>query len=152
MLASNVSLATLEYAAHAVGVRADISPVSGSGRRFRVKLYPAVTPDMLSPSGRRYRGARGDARYQREAVGCDIEGRRVCHRIHAVCWHGFRDFFRAVFAQESDAVFRTALDTWRGVEDFEKRFAATGYQTIGPHIASAAIASACRCPDKGIAG
>ncbi len=145
MLASNVSRVTLEYAARAVGVRADISPV---GRRFRVKLRPVVTPDMLAPSGRRYRDERGDARYQREVVGYGSAGRRVS----AVCWHGFRDFFRAVFAQESDAVFRTALDTWRGAEDFEKRFAESGHKNIGPRIAPVCIAEACRCPDRGIAG
>ncbi len=145
MIASNVSRESLEYAARVVGVHADISSV---GRRFRVKLRPLVTPDMLRSSGRRYPDERGDARYQREAVGYGSAGRRV----HAVCWHGFRDFFRAVFDQESDAVFRTALDTWRGAEDFEKRFAATGYKNIGPRIAPVSIASACRCPDRGIAG
>jgi hypothetical protein len=71
--------------------------------------------------------------------------------VSAVCWHGFRDFFRAVFAQVPEAVFQTAVDTWRGSEDFEARFPASGHRNIGPQIAPVMMADACRCPDRGIA-
>jgi hypothetical protein len=53
---------------------------------------------------------------------------------------------------EPDAVFRTAVATWRGREDFEKRFAGTGNLNIGPPIAPVRMADACRCPERGYAG
>jgi hypothetical protein len=145
MRAAKVSETTLRKAAEEIGVTLEIDPV---GRQFRVKLFPLVTETMARASGRRFPDARGDAAYQRESVGYGSAGRRV----NAVCWHGFRDFFRAVYQIEPGAIFRTAVDTWRGSEDFEKRFAGTGHRNIGPQIAPAMMADACRCPDRGYAG
>lgn len=145
MIASNVTRETLEAAAAEVGVSISVGALSGSGRRHGVRLYPSVPADCYTPSGRRKRGERGDAPYQRESVGYGTAGRRV----HAVCWHGFRDFFRAVFRREPEARFYTALDTWRGSADFEARFRASGFRNVGPPIAPGSVASACRCPEAG---
>jgi len=187
MLASNVTHDVLEYAAHAVGVRAEIAEQSGSGLRHRVKLYPIVPPDAwqidksrsrrcpvcgdrvrcakLAKDGRRigtcgdaapaarwanhrrWKDERGDAHYQRESAGYGNAGRRV----HAVCWHGFRDYFRAVFSKAPDAVFRTAYDTWRGSDDFEARYRESGHRNIGSPIAPVSAAEACRCLEAGLA-
>jgi len=151
IIASKVTREALEHAAHEVGVVAEIEGqgggTHGAPRRFRVKLFPLVEDAQRTPAGHRRKGDRGDTKYQRESVGYGSAGRRV----NAVCWHGFRDYFRAVFAQESTAVFRTALDTWRGSEDFEKRFPESGSKQIGPPIAPVLIVDACRCQDRGIA-
>lgn len=148
MYASKVTRETLEHAAYNVGVRADIDTLNSAGTRHRVKLYPDVPARCYTPRGRRRKGENGDAPYQRESVGWGTAGRRV----HAVCWHGFRDYFRAVFEKEPDAIFRTSLDTWRGSADFEARFPASGHKNIGPPIAPIPMADACRCPDRGYAG
>lgn len=146
MIATKVSADVLRRAAEKIGVEAEIETVNQKGTRHRVKLFPLVTEDHLcTKSGRRIEGEKGDAAYQRESTGYGTAGRRV----NAVCWHGFRDYFRAVFAEAPEATFRTSLNTWRGSEDFEKRFLASGYKNIGPRIAPVSIVDACRCPDRG---
>ena len=150
MIASRVTREVLENAAAIVGVRADITSLSAM--RHRVKLYPVVRDEQIrpprfvgieSPRMRRWTDARGDSKYQRESVGYGTAGRRM----HAVCWHGFRDYFRAVYVVRPEAWFRTSVATWRGAVDFEARFRESGYRNIGPPIAPVIMASACRCPE-----
>lgn len=146
MIASKITQAQLEHAACIVGVRVEIGALSGSGLRHRVKVYPIVGHGAFTPSRRRRKGKRGDALYQRESAGYFGEGRRV----HAVCWHGFRDFFRACFSQAQQAVFRTALATWDGAEDFERRYQESGRKNIGSLARPVDAAEACRCSERGI--
>jgi hypothetical protein len=153
MIAKNVSARVLVSAAQKIGVAIDVHPLNQKGDRFRVKVNSQTTVDNYrdakSKDGDTYRvrysDERGDAPYQREAVGYGSAGRRV----HAVCWHGFRDFFRAVFVDSPDAVFQTGLDTWKGSADFEARFASSGYKNIGSPIAPVAMVYACRCSGRG---
>jgi hypothetical protein len=42
------------------------------------------------------------------------------HRSNAVCWHGHRDFFLALFSILPDLVVRSAVATYRGEADFLK--------------------------------
>jgi len=156
MIASKVSREVLESAASKVGVVAEVRSLNAKGTRHNVKLYPLVSDDCYrtatAKDGTEYpvrrKDKQGDAKYQRESVGYSSAGRR----IHAVCWHGFRDYFRAVYEQDSAVTFRTAVDTWKNAEDFELRFAASGHRNIGPAIAPVMMADACRCPDRGYAG
>ena len=148
MIASGITREALESAARAVGVRVEISTLSGSGLRHRVKVSPDVPAEAYAPSGRRRRGERGDSPYQRTSAAVMFHENR---RVHAVCWHGFRDFFRACFASAPAATFRTALDTWRGAEDFEARYRASGHRNIGAPIAPVCAAEACRCGEEGFA-
>ncbi len=145
MIVSNISADTLRAAAAAVGVEIETNPLSGTGRRHSVKLNPQTPPELYTPGGYRRKGDAGDARYQRESVGYGTAGRRV----HAVCWHGFRDFFRACFAAEPEAKFYTALDKWLGSEDFEARYRDSGHRNAGPPIAPVCVADTCRCPERG---
>jgi|SRR5215510_9462764 len=145
MTASGITESQLQLAAAAVGVRADVNTLSGTGRYHRVKLYPVVPQDCYTKGGNRRKGERGDAPYQRESVGYGTAGRRV----HAVCWHGFRDYFRACFALAPNATFRTAVDTWKGSADFEARYQDSGYRNIGSAFSPASHAEACRCPESG---
>ena len=145
MIASNVTRETLENAAAEIGVSVDVRTLSGSGLRHRVKVSPLVGPSAYTASGRRKRGPAGDAKYQRESASLYNAGARV----HAVCWHGFRDFFRAVFKVCPDARFKTALDVWNGSDDFEARFRDSGQVNAGSPMAPIAHAAACRCPEAG---
>src|SRR5262245_8713391 len=109
MIASNVTADVLDTAARAIGVRVHITTINQNGTRHRGKVYPDAwqTPEeALTPKGNRRRDSRGNKRYQRISAGWQREGRRVA----AVCWHGFRDYFREVFKVAPGAVFRTAVD------------------------------------------
>ena len=130
MLASKVTQETLENAAAEIGVTVVVTPLSNTGLRHRVKVNPGEWKDED-----------GDRKYQRESN----SGRRIA----AVCWHGFRDYFRAVFEIVPTAKFTTVLDTWDGSEDFEDRFVASGYKNWGSMYAPMYACEACRCPDRG---
>lgn len=135
MIASNISSQTLDLAAESVGVRVVHSATSGTGRRHQVKVNPT---DWKDPET-------GDRKYQRISASA-FQGER---RVAAVCWHGFRDFFRACFEIEPDAVFRTALDTWKGSGDFEDRYRESGFRNSGSIAYPIAACQVCRCPDSG---
>ena len=149
MQASGITREQLEQAATQVGVSIETDSKNQKGTRHRVKLYPSVPASAMTKGGRRRKGEAGDAPYQRTSASIMFYDNR---RVHAVCWHGFRDFFRACFEQEPNAVFRTALDTWKGSEDFEARFAASGHKNIGSQVAPCFAAEACRCGEEGYAG
>lgn len=44
----------------------------------------------------------------------------------AVCWHGHRDYLRALFQLVPDAEVKTAMATYRGRADFEAKYQETG--------------------------
>jgi hypothetical protein len=141
MTASNVSREAIEQATREVGVRADIEALSASGRRFRVKLYPVVSPGCYTPAGHRRKGERGAARWQRYSASAYGNGRRV----HAVCWHGFRAFFRAVYAIEPAARFKTAMAVYNGSDDFETVHPRTGAKNIGSAFNPVRADEPCDC-------
>jgi len=147
MIASRVTIDVLQRAAVEVGVRAEVS-MSYSPLRHRVKLYPLTPAELYTPSGRRHRGEKGDARYQRTSAFAMHDDRRV----HAVCWHGFRDFFRAVYRLTPGAYFYTAMATWKGSEHFEANYRASGSRNVGTQIMPMCAAEVCRCSEQGYAG
>lgn len=144
MTASNVTRETLEDAAAEVGIRVEVDTLSGSGRRHRVKAYPVVGTESYTAGGHRRKGEKGDARWQRTSAGWGHVGER---RVHAVCWHGFRAFFRAVYRREPNAIFRTAAATYKGSEHFEAVHPATAYRNIGCAFQPVSMAEACRCEE-----
>lgn len=129
MNAYKVSETTLFTAAQRTGVMLDVAPKNAARTSWRVK----VNPLPLSRKWQRINGATG-------------------RKVHAVCWHGFRDFFRACFELEPGARFKTAFDTWNGAADFEERFRFSGYKNIGSRMCPVQAAEACECPDSGYAG
>ena len=145
MKATNVTRDVLEAAATEVGVALDLDAHNLKGNRWRVKVIPIVPADAYTPGGRRRRGERGNAPYQRISASYFQHGRRV----HAVCWHGFRDFLRAVYRRKPDAVFVTMYTTYTGASNFEDTYQATGYLNIGPLVAPIAACEACTCPESG---
>ena len=111
-------------AATQVGVRVDFSLTGdsvGGGRTFSVKVSPGDDRE----------------RWRRRSA----EGRR----IHAVCWHGFRDFFRALYERTPDAICKTMLATYRGTEGFEETFPQTGFVNLGSYFSPLDAQDACSC-------
>lgn len=80
----------------------------GRALRFRLGLdttQPRHNPGNFLP-------------YQRRST---YSGRKVA----AVCWHGHRDFMRALYRLAPDARIKTALADYHGAEDFERQFRST---------------------------
>jgi len=86
---------------------------------------------------------RGNAgyKYQRTSQNSFYQGRKVA----AVCWHGHRDFMRAVFRLDPNARFKTAIADWKGSEDFEDRFAQTAYNNVGSMMYPMFAKDCCTC-------
>lgn len=107
-----------------------LNPSRNGGSTFNVSLRPG--PDTV----------------QRTAN--PLTGRR----INAVCWHGFRDFYRALFSLTPNAGIRSMLASWDGVEDFESSYRQTGHRQVGPRIYPYSIVDKCdpnTCPEAGYA-
>lgn len=66
-------------------------------------------------------------------------------KVAAVCWHGHRDFMRAVFALDPNARFKTAIADWKGSADFEDRFAQTAYNNVGSMMYPMFAKDCCTC-------
>lgn len=115
--------------AQSVGVTLFAEPVK-NGRAWNFRL-------ALNTAERRNR----NAKYQRTSSSGWHEGRRV----NAVCWHGHRDFMRAVFAIDPNTRFKTALADWRGQQDFEDRFAQTAYNNVGSMMYPMFAKDCCTC-------
>jgi len=92
------------------------------------------------------KGERGNRKYQRISASTYND-----RRVYAVCWHGFRDYFRAVYALAPDAVFNTAFDRWKGSQDFEERYRSSGHRNVGSQMAPRCAAEVCACPESGMA-
>ena len=115
----------------AVDIR-DVSASRGGGRTLSVKVNLPHGPAGAHDDRERYR--------------------RISHhgrRVNAVCWHGFRDFFRTLFEYTPDAVIKTALATYDGPEGFEATYPSTGEGNIGSMFEPMAMADACLCVDSG---
>lgn len=125
----------IESAALKVGVRVDMKRLNEKGSQWQVKVNLGDT--IANPGDRKKDWVKV---YQRRSAGYQA-GRKV----NAVCWHGFRDFFRACFEMTPDAKFTTALDTWKGSEDFEARYRNSGWKNIGSQMFPTCAAEACDC-------
>jgi hypothetical protein len=105
--------------------------------------------------GKRFPQVHGRLVPDREIPKCDRKYRRVSasffnqgREIFAVCWHGHRDFFRALFAEFPEATATThLLGTVRYTGDnFEEIFPDTNVN-IGAPISPVYAADACKCPE-----
>jgi len=65
----------------------------------------------------------------------------------AVCWHGHREFMRALFERAPGATLETGLITYRGREDFERRHASTGLRNVGSQVWPVFYGNCCDCDD-----
>lgn len=116
----NVTLETLEAVAKSVGVTLyEVRPTNTKGTGWQF---------TLRPNGSRY--------YRRG---------RNNRRVWAVCWHGHRDFFRALFDLAPDAKVRTTVARYDGREGFEKTYPSTGDRNIGSIFEPLPLRYACDC-------
>ena len=138
MVIKGMTQAQIEAAASDAGVSVVVRTLNQKGTRHRVKVNPSGKKD-----------ADRNRRWQRISPWRSSTGNH--RRVHAVCWHGFRDFFRACFAREPDAEMRTALDHWRGSADFEARYRESGTRNVGSIAQPACAADVCLCPERGLA-
>lgn len=135
----------MESAAKSIGVTVDVAPAARNGTSWRVKVNPDPSTEEVTERGPRGGVRERSTRYQRISASTSQHERRVS----AVCWHGFRDFFRACFALAPAARFITAFDTWNGSADFEARYRESGRRNIGSAYSPMYAAEACRCPESG---
>lgn len=93
-----VVLDALNEAAAEVGVRLNNPRIEGRRVLFRLatKGKPVTVYGRRGHNGRRVPGA--------------------------VCWHGHRDFMRALYQRLPDVVLRTALAVYNGADDFEDKY------------------------------
>ncbi len=145
-------------AASEVGVRLYNLRPSGKGVAFQLKTG--------EPNEKRvdWRGKlKWQARYQRLSRRENVSIARGTAGVTynsvvpgAVCWHGHRDFLRALYARVPDAKVRTAFITYQGREHFEDNYQRTwdGPVTRPTTFAYANQAKpyidACTCDEGGI--
>ena len=95
------------------------------GTRWRVKLNVISTRDN-APLYRR--SARGNGR-----------------KVHALCWHGFREVMREWFKDCPGARLVTGMATYDGSDEFELYHAHTGQKNIGSLMYPMRADNACDC-------
>ncbi len=89
-----------------------------------------------------------DCVYRRVSASWARPGRKV----NAVCWHGHRDFFRALFIAAPDAIVETKIPfidedvTRYSAETFENMYEQTD-RNIGSMYAPMLYSEACTCPE-----
>lgn len=134
MIAYGVTTGILDDAARAVGVRIiDPRPERGlRALRFRLGLEP-------------------DRKYGRRSASAFQNNRRVA----AVCWHGHRDFFRALFKLAPNARVQTTHTKqfakgrrFYTAENFERMYQDTD-RNIGSQMYPKRYSDACDCPPGG---
>lgn len=125
MIAKNVSEFDLRTAAEECGLTVDPEYKGRGAYRFRLHLSAAIPP-------------KGQAKPYQRMTG---EGRKVA----AVCWHGHRDFFTALFRRCPGAIIKTAMATYSGAEHFAATFEATGDINIGSQYRPLLAREACFC-------
>jgi hypothetical protein len=147
MIARNVTKGQLQDAAKEINV--ELYDVRPEGRGFRFRILPTFKLDCdcrFSEGKLKHHQRDCDSRkykYQR-ASATNLE-----RRVHAVCWHGFRDFFRVLFSYEPEAKIKTACARYYGIKEFEENFPETGFRNIGSMLAPTQYREACWCSDHG---
>jgi len=68
-------------------------------------------------------------------------------KVNAICWHGFRDFFKELYKHYSTLRVVTANTTYTSIFDFYKNYNQTGYKNIGSMIQPLQYNKACLCDE-----
>ena len=66
-------------------------------------------------------------------------------RLAALCWHGFKEVFEAMYQLNPATVIITAKIRYQNKEDFEDNYRDTGYQNIGSTMYPVQYNEACDC-------
>lgn len=114
---------------------------TAKGWRFTLKTY--------TPTGCNGRPAKAATPYRRLSQHVDRkkDGTPYQRTVPgAVCWHGHRDFFRALYKLAPEAIIKTALATYRNSRHFEEAFPGTRQvATDSPRMNTVPYDQACTC-------
>lgn len=137
MLAKNITKYELEEVASKVSVGLPYDPYP-SGGGLRVRFVPVRDEE--------FKKEHGYYKFQRQSAGAFNEDRKVW----ALCWHGYRDVFRASFKIAPAARFYTALAKRAGIKfydahNFESCFEETASINIGSQFRPVYASDACFC-------
>lgn len=113
--------------------------------------YVDTTCHPLNKKGTRYRVWPGVKSSRRPGSRVSPE-HPIIHskprRIASACWHAHRDLFYAIFDINPNAVIKTALADYNGLEDFERKFPGTAHGHDGPFgYPVVGIGQACNCDE-----
>jgi len=67
------------------------------------------------------------------------------NKVNSVCWHGFRDFIKAVYELNENFRFVTATTTYKNKDHFLETYPATGNKNIGSIFQPMYFQDACLC-------
>lgn len=115
---SIVRTVSADYAGN-IKLHADAKPLGKSGFRGRITTHTSDGPGTR----RSWSGMRG----------------------RWACWHAYRDVMMEVFEENPDATIVTALETYRGRDDFMSKYPATKYKNIGSMMSPAYMPELCDC-------
>lgn len=143
-----------EQAAEEIGVRLYNLRHSGKGIAFTLKTGNKIER-REDWRGKQHWAAKYQRTSQRERTSSakGFEGVRFYPTIPgAVCWHGHRDFLRALYRRVPDAKIRTAFITYQNAEDFEARYrdtydGAPGGNNTQRHVYYRPYEDACTCTE-----
>ena len=66
-------------------------------------------------------------------------------KVHAVCWHGHREFYRECFKFNPHTIIITAIARYNDEQDFAAKYQATGDRNIGSQVEPMQYRDACVC-------
>lgn len=101
------------------------------GRAFSFGLRPLTSLGKID----------GDYKYQRTSA----SGFRPERRVFAVCWHGHRDFMRALYARDPEARIKSALADYKHSDHFEGTHEDTAYRQVGSQMYPMQMREVCNC-------
>ena len=119
-------------------IAADLGLVSGLEEKTQTRNGTTFSGRILldGPNNKK-----NPHRYGRVSASYHGKGRHIA----ATCWHGHRDFMRAVYEKDPGAVIITHAAKYTGSEHFEQTHQSTYYMNVGAPIAPCYMGDACNC-------
>lgn len=63
------------------------------------------------------------------------------------CWHAYRDVLRAILTEYPNAIVKTSMARYDGLEGFEDVYPGTAFKNIGSMMQPAYMSELCECED-----
>lgn len=105
----------------------DVDSVYAAVNEVSPKYANNIRADITWARGRRVRFVLRARDSHKRGARMSASGR---HTI-AVSWEAHRDVMRALFRRDPEARIQSALAVYRGVDDFERTYEATGHKNVG---------------------
>jgi len=116
---------SINQIANKLGIEIEYNSISGNC--YRVKLIKK----------------KESKNYQRKGFYNNKNG--TPRKVHAICWHGYRDFLIELYKIYSDLRVFTAQITYNNKEDFELKYPDTANINIGSMVQPLNYDDACFC-------